>query len=196
MCVYNAESLFYMHNIMLRIFIFLTSILSSVLGYAKPESFYQIDLIVFTHPSQQSKHNVSPPSNLKNSKKISLKSNAKDKGPYQILPSSSSELRNEFWVLNRKPQYRVLLNYSWKQLINNQNAVILPEIDKNGWHVDGSLRIQKDQYYLFDAELNFMPNNSSYSPFTLTQSQRLKDGVTYYLDHPQVGLLIKIHNLS
>jgi hypothetical protein len=181
---------------MLRIIVILTLVFSSTMNYAKSGSFYQVDLIVFTHASKQSENSVSSSLNLKNAHTLSLKSASKNPGPFQILPTSASKLRSEFWDLNRKPQYRVLLNYSWKQPKNNQNAVLLPAVDKDGWHVDGILRIKKDQYYLVDAEINFLPNNSSHAPFTMIQSKRLKEGVVYYLDHPHAGFLIKIHNIS
>ncbi|MDA9272003.1 peptidoglycan binding protein CsiV, partial [bacterium] len=32
--------------------------------------------------------------------------------------------------------------------------------------------------------------------FNFSQKQRLKPGTVYYLDHPQAGMLIKVHALS
>jgi hypothetical protein len=183
---------------MFRIVIIISLLLGAHLNYAKSTaSLYQIDLIVFTHQHNQFKESSSTPVlNLKNITTKPLRTDSKGKGIYSILPPSASTMRNEYWVLNRKSQYRVIYNYSWIQSLKDQHAVSLPSIEKDGWMVDGTFWIRKNQYFALDAELHFNPVNSNHSAFILSQTKRLKGEVVYYLDHPQAGMLVKIHKIS
>ena len=116
--------------------------------------------------------------------------------PYHTLPVSTSHLRNEYWALNRKPQYQVLFHYTWLQPGNNQRPIALTQVNRGGWNVEGTLRIRRSNYYLLDTDLVFSAPNSTQTAFVFAQKQRLKPGVVYYLDHPQAGMLIKIHQIT
>lgn len=116
--------------------------------------------------------------------------------PYHTLPSSASTLKNEYWALNRKPQYQVLLHYTWLQPGNNQRPIALSHMNNTGWNIEGTLRIRQSNYYLLDTKLLFSAPNNAQSAFVFAQKQRLKPGVVYYLDHPQAGMLIKIHQIT
>jgi hypothetical protein len=179
---------------MYRIWIIAIMSLCSYLAQGKSNSlFYQVDLIVFTHQGASSAADT-----LKAEAALPLKGmllKTQGKGSYHLLPSSASMLRQEYGALNRKPQYHVLLHYSWVQPANNQQAVILPKLSRDGWQVEGAIRVRKSNYYLLDANLFFSAVNSQAS-FVLAQKQRLKSNEIYYLDHPQAGLLIKVHPVS
>lgn len=171
---------------------------SSLVKAKEVTSFYQIDLIVFTH-----QQNPAIPAELSLSSTLSTHNSAiplqtetsKNLTPYHLLPSSSSQLREEYWALHRKPQYRVLMHYTWLQPLNNQRPIALPKISRDGWEVEGTLGIRLSNYYLLDTELLFSAPDGSTS-FVVTQKQRLKGGDIYYLDHPQAGMLIKVHKLT
>jgi len=186
---------------MLKKIIFMGLAFFSCFSQAKDTpSLYQIDLIIFTHP--QPTH-LPPELSLSSTLSSECKQAAplqteihKDLIPFHLLPSSSSQLREEYWALHRNPEYRVLLHYTWLQPFNSQRAVALPIINRDGWQLEGSLRIQRSSYYLLNTELLFSPSDSSHPPFVFAQKQRLKGGDTYYFDHPQVGMLIKIHQLG
>ena len=60
----------------------------------------------------------------------------------------------------------------------------------------GSLQIIQSNYYLLDTNLRFSAPNDRQAPFVFAQKQRLKSGIVYYLDHPQAGMLIKVHKIS
>ncbi|MBA2656013.1 MAG: hypothetical protein H0U70_03410 [Tatlockia sp.] len=160
-------------------------------------AFYQIDLIVFAHqPALNPGLSLnSTLANLKTSIPL-LTEVSKDLSPYHLLPSSSSQLRESYWALHRNPQYQVLLHYSWLQPLNSQSALNLPKIELKGWELEGTLRVQRSNYYLLDSEFSVSTPNNKETPFVFSQKQRLKGGNTYYLDHPIAGLLIKIHQLN
>jgi hypothetical protein len=99
-------------------------------------------------------------------------------------------------LLSHKSRYQVLGHYSWRQPANNRSTVALPELIHNGWIVQGTLRVRQSNYYLLDTDLHLAPSNNPQSSFTIAQKQRLKGSEVYYLDHPQVGMLIKVHKLT
>jgi hypothetical protein len=169
-------------------------------GYtAQPSRLYQVDIILFTHEStSKTPTEFATVSILRHSIKnaISLNSTNALHTPYHLLPSNASQLNSEYWTLNRKSEYRVLAHYSWLQPHNNQRPIILPNIDKNGLHVEGTIRIRQSNYYLMDTAIYFSTKTNQQQTFVLSHQQRLKGGVVYYIDHPKVGMLIKIHQAA
>lgn len=163
-------------------------------------SNYQIDLIIFTHlqnNDNDSELKFSSPLLPISPNVIQLKTSAtKSTKSYQLLSSSMSTLRDEYYQLNRKKQYHVLGLYSWIQPGANQSTVALPFVTSNGWQMQGTIRVRQSNYYLVNAELQLSSPKNPQSFFTVSQKQRLKGNVVYYLDHPQVGMLIKIHKLA
>jgi hypothetical protein len=163
-------------------------------------SLYQIDLIVFAYQEASLSSELSLHSTLSstNNRAITLQTEvSKNQTPYHLLPNASSQLREEYWALHRKPQqYRVLINYTWLQPFNNQSAVTIPKIQRDGWEIEGTLKIQRTNYYSLDSELLISAPSATPSPFVLSQSMRLKGGDIYYFDHPQAGMLIKIHQIT
>ena len=185
------------HGIMLHFFIVMTMLFWSSLGQCiQPPHYYQVDLIVFNHIGQNTSTVPSlvplmPPSSQGAIPLVLHPSPTLT--PYHLLPASSSQLRNEYWALNRKPQYQVLFHYSWLQSTKNQQPIALSTLPIGGWNIEGTLSIKQNNYYLLDTNLLF---SSPQTAFKLSQKQRLKPNVVYYLDHPQAGMLIKIHAMS
>lgn len=185
---------------MLQVFVFSGLFLFSSWGLAAPTpSLYQVDMIVFTHlqlPSsrESSESTLLAPDTTHAIPLVGTTSNAKT--PYHALPASASQLRDEYWALNRKPQYQILFRYTWLQPANNQRPIALSQINTGGWNVEGTLTIKQSNYYLLDTELLFSAPNSKQSAFIFSQKQRLKPNVVYYLDHPRAGMLIKIHPIT
>ncbi|CEK09881.1 CsiV family protein [Legionella hackeliae] len=180
---------------MSRIVILTAMILFSCLAQGKNASLYQVDLIVFTHQNASSllsDFNETTPRSLHG---IPLRTEINSAiTPYHLMPASTSKLRQEYWALNRKPQYHVLLHYSWLQPFNSQQAIVLPKLSRDGWNVEGTIRVRRSNYYLLDTNLLF--STASNAAFVFSQKQRLKGGDIYYLDHPQAGILIKVHQLG
>lgn len=175
-----------------RLITIITSLLFSCLTFAN--SFYQIDLIVFAHPNQTTEQTVDTPLIPINSHAIFLQADtAKSGKSYRLLSPSSSSLHEEYYLLSRKSHYQVLGHYSWRQPTNNQSLVALPLMEHHGWQIQGMFHVKQSSYYSFDAELQVSPPNNPQSSFTVSQKQRLKENVVYYLDNAQIGMLVKIH---
>lgn len=161
------------------------------------QSSYQIDVIFFSHPKEISKASDSEyytPLLSVTKQAISLSSGT-SKGYYQLLKPSLSNLRNEYYLLSRKSKYKVLAQYSWTQPANNQSAVALPDMDSKEWNIHGTMLIKQSNYYLLTTDLQLISSSQSQASFTLKHKQRLKGSTVYYLDHAQVGMLIKIHTV-
>ena len=186
---------------MLRLFTVIFLFLFSCLTLATPPTpLYQIDIIVFTHlrsSPHPMKQSLAPLLSPDVTHAIMLPTNTNTAlTPYHLLPASASQLRDEYWALNRKPQYQLLFHSSWLQPANNQRPIALPTTSTGGWNVEGTLSIRKSNYYLLETDLLFSAPNSPQTAFLFSQNQRLKPDIVYYLDHPQAGMLIKIHQLT
>lgn len=186
---------------MMRLITLTCLILFSCIIKANQQSLYQIDMIVFSH--QQSSaikaENTATPVVAPNTQNaIFLESSTNNTViPYHLLPKSLSQLTQASWALNHKPDYKVLAHYTWLQPSNNQRAIAIPSINQSGWSIEGTVRVRQSNYYLLETDLLFSsPSKKAQTAFLFTQKQRLKPGTTYYLDHPQAGMLIKVHKIA
>jgi len=181
---------------MLRFFLFTINILSCAALFAK--SSYQIDLILFAYPQTANTHSAMySPLIPVNKNAIPLTHNTnKSIIPYSLLAPSQSALRDEYYQLSRRSSYKVLSHYSWRQTSTSQSVVALPHLSSNGWEMQGTVRVRQGTYYLLDAELQFSPPNNPQAAFKVSQHQRLKSNTVYFLDHPQIGMIIKVHPLT
>lgn len=182
---------------MLRLAFIVLFFFTALTSANEPKAMYQIDLIVFTH--EQNFDEVSLKSTLSpiTHSVIPLKTDpSKELTPFHLLPFAFSQLKEEYWALHRKPQYRILLNYSWLQPLQSKQTVLFPTINRDGFQLEGNISIQRQNYYVLNAELLLTNLNTNQNPFVFLQKQRLKGGEIYYFDHPQVGMLIKIHSLG
>ena len=182
---------------MLRAFCLIYLFLCSSIVQAKASPLYQIDMIVFAHRDSVQVSADGPLFAPNMQQAIPLQNDSSPlMKPYHTLPSSASQLKNEYWALNKKSQYQVLFHYTWLQPANNQRPVALSQTNTKGWNMEGTFRVRRSNYYLLDTELVFSAPNSPEASFVFAQKQRLKPGIVYYLDHPQAGMLIKIHQIT
>ena len=146
-------------------------------------AFLQVDVIVFTHAEAASSLMLAPITLPQRTLTLAPSARYKENAVYQSLPSSLMGLRNEYWALHRKPQYRVLWHESWRQPIHKARPIHISTPE-----VDGFLHINYRGYYVMTTQLYF---NNAHVRFE--KQQRIKPNTVYYVDHPNVGLLIHIH---
>lgn len=182
-------------------------ILIGVLCYAydclakEADSIYQIDMILFIHhaSSENKEENTTLPFIEANpTKTIQLKRNETDDSqqPYHLLPSSASTLYKELRALKHHANYQIIGHYTWLQSKHHQQAVSLPDTTDPTWQVTGSMSIKQNTYYQLNTEFIFSNPQSHSPPFLFSHNQRLKNNLVYYLDHPQAGMLIKVHQVA
>ncbi len=185
---------------MLRVLSFYCLFITSFFVQASSSSpLYQIDMIVFKHLKTEANASVLNTLTLAPNRQnaIELENDLKNQlTPYHTLPSSASGLKNEYWALSRKPDYQVLLHYTWLQPRNNQRSVAFSQINNSTWNIEGTLNVRQSNYYLLNTNILFSAPNNVNRAFMFSQTQRLKPDVVYYLDHPEAGMLIKIHQVT
>lgn len=160
-------------------------------------SSYQIDLIIFSHPQNASGLSQDAPLIPVAKSAIALRTAATAAAStYQLLKPSLSSLTDEYYLLNKRSRFQVLAHYSWRQPAGSQSSVALPATATKGWQMQGTVRVRQSNYYLLDSELQFAPTNAPETSFTVSQKQRLKPNVVYYLDHPQIGMIVKVHKIA
>ncbi len=164
-------------------------------------SLYQIDLILFAYTEwapEQHQASASTVIPTQNPQAIPLRfyeSHAPAR-TYQLLANAASPLQRDWTRIQQQPLAHALLHYTWLQPSHNQRPVEITAHLNDGWQVEGSLRVRKSNYYFFDTQLVISPPNRQQQPFVFSQIQRLKPGITYYLDHPEAGMLIRINRIS
>ncbi len=154
----------------------------------------QVDLLIFTHPSNDTSDSHDKPmltTNLKDA--IPLQGIAHpSRVPYHRLPTSMSHLQREYWTLRHQPTYQIVAFESWLQPSTNRSTVILPNTPASEWSMEGGIRVLQSNYYLFTSELLFSKHSAPKTSFIFKQHQRLKPNQVYYIDHPEAGMLIKV----
>ena len=141
---------------MLKIITFFCFLWFSCFSYAEQASLYQVDVIVFTHQDAALSNDGSSLTIPNTQHAIPLDTSSSEAmTPYHLMPASYSRLRNEYWALNHKSNYQVLFHYTWLQPSNNQRPIVLPASHRNGWNVEGTLRVRQSNYYLLDTNLLF-----------------------------------------
>ena len=168
------------------------------LGFCKnPPPMIQVDLILFTHLTPRPPLSIHQSQPKGTESAISLQKMSKTSHlPYHILPATASQLQNEYWGLNRKPQYHILMHQSWLQPSKASKAVAIQNATHNGWIIDGVLSLpQQGNDYILNTALLFSKEDDPAQGFLWSHKQRLKPDVVYYIDHPQAGILLKIHHV-
>jgi hypothetical protein len=181
---------------MYKIPAFLMSLLFCNALFAK--NTYQIDMIFFAHPQSATEFlDLNTPLLPISKNAITLKnSSMKTNKLYTLLPPSQSDLHDEFYLLSKKSQFKVLGQYSWRQTSDQQNKVSLPKLNNKGWLMQGTLEVKQGNYYSLNADLQFSPPSKPDAAFLLSQKQRIEGGKRYYLDNPYVGIVVKIHQVA
>lgn len=184
---------------MLRLFVFFGLCLCSGLSTAlQPmRSLYQIDMVVFSYESvpsgRDSDQSLIPLVQSRPDKAVLLRAFDGQPSLYHLLPVSASKLLQICRQLSQKPGYQILAHYVWLQSRDKQRPVILPQALRDGWEVKGSMNIRQSNYYLLNTDLIFSSPPPHHIKTVFSKKQRLKPDVVYYLDHPEIGILMKIH---
>lgn len=164
---------------------------------------YQVDLIIFINSnsqpilSQTEKISFLRSKVIKDQNLIILQNNynnlsEENNNLYNLLPTNLSHLAAAYHKLRKHPQYKVIGNFSWLQPLDNNIAITFPTNLDNGWQIDGSMQIKGEHLYSMAAELFLTPPYSQEPMISFKHNQRLIEGKSYYIDYPQVSMLIKI----
>lgn len=129
---------------------------------------------------------------------------------YRWLDANALQLRTEARRIRRAPDLRVIWHGRWMQPTPPRNAgePLLLQVGPqsgSGHALEGALQITLGRYLHFQAELWRPARRSAQTstasepgepePFpyvVLSQSRAMRSGELHYLDHPQIGVLVRI----
>lgn len=185
----------------------------SMTGQADPVKTYQVEIIVFSHISEQglkSEYWPELPPPLISPSTLELSDD-------QILPQSSWQLKTAHEQLENN-QYPVLLHLAWQQsaaearngqIIHLTGGATYPDHQRQ---LDGSLFIGLQHFFNIHLKLRFLepweslkgldlpnlthPISDPYVSFKLDKSLRMRSRELNYIDHPLYGVLIEITPLQ
>lgn len=155
-------------------------------------SLYQVDLVIFKHPIAAPSLRLPPLVFGLPRQAVTLGDSNGQRRAYQRLPESASHLTRQTALLRTQLHYPILGHYSWLQPAHAERPIALNITYPNGT-IKGTFLVRQSNYYLLNTELLFTSTLKGVRPFVFTQQQRIKPNTVYYLDHPQVGMLLKIH---
>lgn len=101
--------------------------------------------------------------------------------------------------LNRARDYEVLERLSWRQPFTDDAAASPVMIDVQNEHgtLLGSVSVDLRRFLHTHVELYYRPPDltSAEGWLHVSQSRRMRSGETHYLDHPSLGVLVRIERL-
>ncbi|MCO6440186.1 MAG: hypothetical protein J5I81_03670 [Nitrococcus mobilis] len=149
-----------------------------------------------------------------------------DAPEFSRLPDTELQLAGIHQRLTRSDDYRVLLHVGWRQSdlkLDNAATVVLPlnwfpparptadaaasqnpfESLPQGIRLWGTLRLIQRRYLHFQADLRYSRDsiggalvNDTATVYPMTQSRRMRVGEIHYLDHPVLGILVQVRQLT
>ena len=120
------------------------------------------------------------------------------------------DLAREKKALQKNPEYTILLDSHWQESWNGENATITIPLSSsnNQSKLHGSMNITLGHYFDVDTKLllseptpllqKLTPSgffnhwNQPYFNFQLSENRRMRSNELNYLEHPLLGVLIKI----
>lgn len=161
---------------------------SAILAAKTP--LIQVDVVLFLHQSEL----LSADQNISNAAYSGIPLDSSAQQTYHRLPRLQSGLGREYYALSKRPEFQILGQFSWTQPARPNRPVLLQDPGLNGWQINGNLSVQQNQYFSLNSQFDF--NLADKAQIHMQQNQRLKPDTVYYLDHPQAGMLIRIHPLA
>ncbi len=179
---------------------------------ADAEQLYQIEIIVFSHVTNEALQSeywpVQPP--------LTLAPNVKELTNDQLLPQTQWQLQSIQQILT-KNKYPILLHLAWTLPTSNarQGQIIHltnKGVTNNSTQVNGTVAVRLERYFsvhfnlqflmpweaIKDLNLNTITHNDANAnvAFVIDQRLRMRSDELNYIDHPLYGVLVKIIPLT
>jgi len=185
-----------MKNLLLTLCFFC---ITSSAALTLPARMYDVQVVIFSH--------ITPTTlQLQQWPVVSPNVSAQSTPPSGI----AYNLQREKNILQKNPQYQILMNANWKESwVGDQSTVTIPiNIDKNNQSLNGVMTITLGHYFDVHTNLSLteptallqkMAINNYFSQwnkpnftFQLLQNRRMRSNELNYIEHPLMGMLIKI----
>ncbi len=170
------------------IFCSLSLMIALLSPFAKAESRYQIEMLVFsqglstTEAFNQTESKIRWPSAL-------TELSAYEQTDNKALKGGIAELLNA-------GEYRLIANLAWVQSTGPGGVILPVHIQSTDGNLDGFIHIRNTQQIelIVDLEQKSNQTNSLGKPylFRLNEKRPVKLYETQYFDHPKIGVLVRI----
>ena len=167
---------------------------------AAPVRRYDVQVLIFSHITPQTIQSQQWPVVSPNNQIISTAETA----------HPAFDLKREKKALQRNPVYKILLDAHWQKTWRGENeSITIPLIGGNHQsQLQGTMTITLGHYFDVDTKLMlteptpllqqlasngfFNHWNQPYFNFQLSENRRMRSNELNYLNHPLMGVLIKI----
>jgi len=181
----------------------------------QPKPLYQVEVLLFQTPISESatetwpEHPLLP--DLSKARQLSNYSPSQAVQPFELLPRNKFLLNQEQWVLTHKLDAKIIAHYAWLQDFASKETIHLyanPELQLSSstqppynadesWTIDGTLTLSKNNYFNLSANLlTTLSINGKPVNFLFKQKRRLRKEEIHYLDHPLIGMIVKIKEVK
>lgn len=178
-------------------------LLCLLISPAAAETRYQIEVLIFTQPplsgaetpGQRPEH--SAPSFPREIAWPLRQPGTLGVGP-EALSASDHRLSGAATRLRNQPGYTLIWHEAWQQTLRGARtapAISLPaSLRQLG--IEGRIRPYRQRFLHFEVDLRWHLTPTELgetAPFwRLAQSRRMRSGQTHYLDHPVLGVIVRI----
>jgi hypothetical protein len=121
---------------------------------------------------------------------------------FKWLPTGELALKREAQQIARAAGLHLLWHGAWMQPVPDRDGEthlpMLLQVGQrigNEYQVEGRIDVTRGRYLHFDTQL-WMRDETPDSYFALSESRRLRSGELNYLDHPRLGVLVRVDPLE
>lgn len=122
--------------------------------------------------------------------------------PYTMMPAHTHELAAAELAISRQTDFRLLFHEVWQQPLKSQRealdiAIVGGECMDDRCELEGILRFSRERYLHIDTDLWLTHSrfHDSDVATVMQQHRTIRDGELHYMDHPLMGLLVKMTRL-
>lgn len=182
----------------------LAMLLAPGICVAQTATWYRVEIIVFERPSPSAGAGERWPGNpgspgWENAATLQPAGAGRGKPvPFERLPSKDYQLGPHWWSLSRgRSGTEPLLHRAWVQPVRGERGAVPVYLSLSdtspgsefGQRLEGTVRIRRGRFLHADLDLVLRRRDGTYR---MQESRRMRSGELHYIDHPILGVLMKI----
>jgi hypothetical protein len=156
---------------------------------------YAVEVVVFRQPPMGASVDESPsdqPADFRPRMAWPLRPADTEGLGYERIPAGERRLNQTAERIDARPDFEVLWHSAWIQPgvdAGRAQAVALPpDLTRVGF--SGDLRVYRERYLHAEVRLQWQRAPTTY--WVMDQSRRMQSGESHYLDHPTLGVIIRV----
>ncbi|MEX0448288.1 CsiV family protein [Spiribacter sp. 221] len=160
---------------------------------------YRVEVVLFTQPPIDPDRPEQPdPQAGPQAETMAWPLRRDDGGPlgYRQLPASQHSLGRAARRIDSREGFRVLWHTAWEQPglgPARVQPVALP-IQLRAEGISGFIRVYRQRFLHVETELRYAQAEDRH--WVMSTSRRMRGGQQHYLDHPVLGLLVRVDRIS